>query len=295
MSWYIYSILTSVCFTGMILLVRLLGNKGFSSRQTLLFLIGFVFFGFLVMNIGTFNEILRSDNFLAFIIIISIAGIFSVIGNIADFEAIKRAPNPGFPLAIRNSNIVLVALVSVLLFGSPFNIFKSAGVILVLFGIIMLVLEKNKSFDNNLMVYSGHWRVLTFIAFVSFTIMVFSVKKATILGFSSQAINFLIFGFNLVILSFVARKEFILCCRSGQNLKFFLPVVFSAAAFSFIGNFLSVKGLALSPNPGYHEAIKNTNLLFVTLLAIPLFSVKLDRKKILGAFTILAGIVIIVI
>ena len=79
------------------------------------------------------------------------------------------------------------------------------------------------------------------------------------------------------------------------KLKFFLPVVFITALFGLAANLLSVKGLELAPNPGYHEALRNTNILFVTLLAIPLFSARFDKQKMLGVIIILFGIFILVV
>jgi len=58
-------------------------------------------------------------------------------------------------------------------------------------------------------------------------------------------------------------------------------------------NLLNVKGIEVAPNPGYHEAIRRTNVLFVTVLAVPLFSASLDRQKILGVVSFVAGICIL--
>jgi hypothetical protein len=72
-------------------------------------------------------------------------------------------------------------------------------------------------------------------------------------------------------------------------------MVFVCAVFAFAVNLLNVKGIELAPNPGYHEAIRNTNVLFLTFLAIPLFSASMDRQKIIGVISIVGGIFILVL
>ena len=78
-------------------------------------------------------------------------------------------------------------------------------------------------------------------------------------------------------------------------MRFFIPVVFACAFFAFTVNLLSIKGISLAPNPGYHEAIRNTNVLFITLLAIPLFSASINKQKMIGIVSTVAGIVVLVI
>jgi uncharacterized membrane protein len=58
---------------------------------------------------------------------------------------------------------------------------------------------------------------------------------------------------------------------------------------------LNVKGIQLAPNPGYHEAIKNTNVLLVTFLAIPLFSARIDKQKIIGVLVTVTGIAVLAV
>ncbi len=74
-----------------------------------------------------------------------------------------------------------------------------------------------------------------------------------------------------------------------------MPVIFLAAAFSFMGNIFNIKGIAIAPNPGYHESIKNTQMLFTTLLSVPLLAATLDKQKLLGIITVLVGVIILVV
>jgi len=85
---------------------------------------------------------------------------------------------------------------------------------------------------------------------------------------------------NVAFFAAVCRKEVRAFLLDKVRLRRFVPVTLVCALFAVAANLLNVKGLALAPNPGYHEAIRSTNLLFITVLAVPLFSASLDRQKI---------------
>lgn len=294
MPWFFYSILTSLSYVGMILSVRKLTNLGFSPRQILLFLTGFVFLGFAIINLVSLGDIWQSDKFLFFLLIMLVVGIFSVIGNWADFEGIKRAPNPGYSTAIRNTTILPVILFSVLIFGSEFSLLKLLGAILVMIGIALLVLEKKNYSEKK--IKSSSWCLFAFLALFGFTIMTLAHKQGTLIpGVFSKEINLFMFGFNFLAFALLSRKELKSYFADKIKLKAFLPLVIVAAAFSFLANFLSITGLSLAPNPGYHDAIKNTNILLVTLLSIKLFSTGFKKYKILGVIAIMIGIIILVV
>ena len=133
--WYIYSILTSISFVGLYLCIRWLTGMGFAPKQILLFMVSFALPGFLGVTAPSLYDVVNSDKFLGFLAAATFAGIFSSIGHWADFEAIKRAPNPGFATSIRNSSILPVTILSVFLFDSSFHFLKLLGVFLTLAGI----------------------------------------------------------------------------------------------------------------------------------------------------------------
>jgi|GEM_PF-1246476 len=297
LSWYVYSILTSFSFVGLVLCIRWLTNKGFTPKQALLFMIGFAFLGFLGIAGSTLDKVINSDHFFSFLAAGSFAGIFASIGHWADFEAIKRAPNPGYATAIRNCGILPVIVLSVFLFGSSLHLVKLLGALLILSGIMALVIQRNPYPVEEEKANSGRspWVALSFAALACYTLMVFGIKKATMLGFAPPEICLLIYLINLLFFASLCRKEVKDYFKDKAKLKFFLPVVLIAAFFAFAANLLSVKGLELAPNPGYHEAIKNTNILFVTVLAIPLFSASFDKLKILGVSSIAFGIIVLVV
>jgi len=298
MPWFVYSILAAFLFVGLYLCIRWLTDKGFAPKQILLFMIGFALLGFIGATAPSLRKVLSSDKFLSFLAAGTFAGISSSIGHWADFEAIKRAPNPGFSTSIRNSSVLPVTLLSVILFNSQFHFIKLLGVFLILAGIVALVIQRQASSEEKWtgnIAHRNYWVLLAFIALAGYTLTVFGMKKATLLGFSPPEICLCIYIVNFIFFTFICRKDFRSYFQNKTRLKFFLPVVFACAFFAFAVNLLNVKGIELAPNPGYHEAIRSTNVLFITFLAIPLFSASMDKQKILGVISIVGGIFMLVI
>jgi len=207
MPWFVYSILSSVLFVGLYLGIRWLTDKGFAPKQILLFLIGFALLGFFGATAPSLGEVLSSEKFFSFLAAGTFAGVFSSIGHWADFEAIKRAPNPGFSTSIRNSSILPVTLFSVVLFHSQFQLLKLGGVFFILAGIIALVVQRKPSSQEKRIkptAQESTWIPLAFIALAGYTLTVLGMKKATLLGFSPPEIclciyivNFLFFYLHL--------------------------------------------------------------------------------------------------
>jgi uncharacterized membrane protein len=298
MPWFAYSILSAALFVGLYLCIRWLTDRGFAPRQILLFMIGFALLGFLGVTAPSLHRVLSSENFLGFLTAGVFAGISSSIGHWADFEAIKRAPNPGFSTSIRNSSILPVTVLSVILFNSHFHILKLLGVFLILIGVIAQVIQRQppsggKWTRNN--DQGSSWVSLAFIALAGYTLTVFGMKKAVLLGFSPPEICLCIYIVNFIFFAFICRRDFKSYFQDKTRLRFFLPLVFACAFFAFAVNLLNVKGIELAPNPGYHEAIRSTNVLFLTFLAIPLFSANMDKRKIMGVIGTVAGTFILVL
>ncbi len=298
MPWFIYSILSALLFVGLYLCIRWLTERGFAPKQILLFMIGLALLGFLAITAPSLPRVFSSENFLGFLAVGAFAGISSSIGHWADFESIKRAPNPGFSTSIRNSSVLPVTALSVFFFGSQFHLFRLLGVFLILGGVIALVIQRRASSKENPAGNADrekYWVALAFIALAGYTLTVLGMKKATLLGFSPPEICLVIYIVNFIFFGLICRKDFRSYFQDKNRLKFFLPLVVACAFFAFAVNLLNVKGIDVAPNPGYHEAIRSTNVLFVTFLAIPLFSASMDRRKILGVISIVVGIFILVL
>lgn len=298
MPWYLYSISAALLYTVMVLFIRYLGNKGFSSKQILVFLLGFAFFEYLIFNIPTINAFLRSEYIWTFVLTMTIMGVFAVLGNLADFAAIVKAPNPGFAEAVKNTNVLITLFLSILLFKSSFSVEKFFGVIFMLIGITVLVVDKNNKnirFQNKENSLLNNWKILASIGAICSSIGILAIKRASQLGFLPIQINLFSFGFTFLATALINLKEVKRSFEDKTKLKPFLLIVFIAATFSFLANILNTKGISIAPNIGYHELLRNSRILFTTLLSVPLLGAKLNKQKLLGVFAVLIGMAIIVI
>ncbi len=68
----------------------------------------------------------------------AVLGIFSVLGTLAAIYAVTSAPNPGYVAAIFSTNVVLVTLVSVPLFGTRLSAENAVGVVLAVAAIVLI-------------------------------------------------------------------------------------------------------------------------------------------------------------
>jgi drug/metabolite transporter (DMT)-like permease len=145
MPWYVYSLLTSLSLVGFYLCIKWLSARGIEPKQILLFMSGFASVGFRWAAAPSPSAVIRSSRLPGFLAAATFAGLFAAVGHWADFEAIKRAPNPSFAIALRNSSILPVAVFSVFLFGSVFHVVKLAGAVVILAGIAALVVDTKAS------------------------------------------------------------------------------------------------------------------------------------------------------
>lgn len=297
MPWYLYSLLTSLSLVGLYLGIKWLTSRAFEPKQILLFMIGFATLGFLGVAASSLPTVVKADRFPGFLAAGTFAGFFAAIGHWADFEAIKRAPNPGLATAIRNSSVLPVIVLSVFLFSSAFDALKLLGAALVLTGVVALVVERRAASRGSEVrgAADTRWVGLAFTAVASYTLMVLGIKKATLLGFAAPEICLWIYVVNLMFFAVVCRAELASYARQTARLKILVPAGVVCGLFAVAANLLNVEGLALAPNPGYHEAIRSTNVLFVTLLAVPLFAARIDARKGFGVVMIVAGVCVLVV
>jgi drug/metabolite transporter (DMT)-like permease len=295
MTWYLYSIATALCYSIMYLCNKHLGNKGFQAKQILTFLIGVAFLEFILFSGGTISHTIQSDNFIPFLYIIIPSAILGIIGNLSAFSAGIKSPNPGFATAIQSGSILIVTFISVLFLGSSLSWFKLLGSLTVIIGVALLVINKIDKKDHGYANKELEWEILAVFAAIGFALMAIGTKMAYQLGFSALEINIFIFGINFIGFLILGHKQFRKWIQDAKRNKSFLSFIFIAGTFSFLGNLSTVKGLGLAPNPGYHEAIKYTQILFTTLASVPLLNATLNKQKLLGAITVLAGVIMIAI
>jgi drug/metabolite transporter (DMT)-like permease len=75
--------------------------------------------------------------------LLGLASLFAFIGNLADLEALRLAPNPGFASAVKAGQIIVITFAALLLFPDQKLTFQGiCGVLLVFCGILLLALQK---------------------------------------------------------------------------------------------------------------------------------------------------------
>ncbi|MDD5032460.1 MAG: EamA family transporter, partial [Patescibacteria group bacterium] len=136
MSWIIYSFISLVAFSIMVILITGQTKKGFSVPFTLAFVVGLwiPFFGFWLLWKGV-------DFFISgqVIIILISGGILAVIANWCTFKSANDSPNPGFTFAITNSSPILIALAGKFFLQKELTFLKLIGILISVAGIIILI------------------------------------------------------------------------------------------------------------------------------------------------------------
>lgn len=135
MPWQTASIIALACFSAAFLAFRAAGNAGAGASAMLLpvLLIGAILTtGQMACSGG--GQALSGRAWL----LIVVAGLACWIGNLAQLDAITRAPNPGAALAIINASVAVVAVAAWPLFAAPLSAGRGLGVALCLLGIILV-------------------------------------------------------------------------------------------------------------------------------------------------------------
>lgn len=129
-----------VLFTALYLLYKKVGLMGVDSKQLLFYYYLFalpLMFAILFISERPFSLSISKTALL----LLLLAGLVGVLGNLFIVQSIKLAPNPGYSLAISGANVLLVTIFSVFLFNSEFSIVKWLGVIMTVAGIFLLNLR----------------------------------------------------------------------------------------------------------------------------------------------------------
>lgn len=302
MPWYLYSILAMLSLSVMMLAIRKMREMGFTAKQINLFLFAIVSFGFLLLNINSLPQTISKVNFSQLLLFLLGGSLFAVFANLADMTAVGMAPNPGYSQAVKNTNVLPIAIIAVFLFHLDFTPVKFVGAVLVVIGIIFLI-WKRKS-ERSFQVKSTSklpWWVFSLVAIACFTGLVLTIRHVSSLGFSSKEINLFLFSFSLIGFILIGWKD-LKGIQKKEGFKLFFQIVFVASFFSLLANLLDVNAIKLAPNPGFAQAIKNTNIVVITIVSYFMFRLRMLRsaefswKKWLGGVgLILAGIILIVI
>mgnify|MGYP001566601525 FL=1 len=135
MNWFWLAFISLFLFAGVTLVQKRLLNLGIHPVIFGLYLMAFAFIGFLATAIITKQKIMIPN---AWIILLILAGLLALFGNLAATYSFKFAANPGYTQAIISASGIAILFASVFLFKSELTTIKLIGVLLTTIGVILI-------------------------------------------------------------------------------------------------------------------------------------------------------------
>ncbi len=227
-----------------------------------------------------------SSQGLLIVFLLSIFG--SYLPNVASFNSIKFAPNPGYSLMISKSYVVFSTLVAVFLFNSPLTM-KSIIAILLIVGFSILIMV-GKAKPHKL--YSPMWLPLAIVAFFGWGILSIGSKYMLTIGVTvpQRLVYLSVFITAYALGEIFARKTKI----KNFSLSTFVLMIFIGVFFAAFNYFMLV-ALDKAPNIGYVNAINASSISVLTIFATLIFKDEFSIKKFIGIMGVIAGLVFLLV
>jgi uncharacterized membrane protein len=137
-----------------------------------------------------------------------------------------------------------------------------------------------------------HWIIASLIMFVSSVVLYLAVRWSNSLKTPNQLNNLAMFLIPVII-----YLVMLLVSTTSYTISFFVLalIVIQAIFFSYLGNVFSLKGIRLSPNPGYSLIISKSYVVFTAVASIFLFQAPLTLKSIIAIGLIIGFSAVIII
>ena len=282
MNWIMLGILVIISSSTMYLALRVAKerSKPIEIQNLALFFIPTLLYLFynIIFKIGLEIEI----KYL--IIIFGAAVLFSWLGNIFSLKAIQTANNPGYSLMIQKSYTILTTILSVFLFSSQIKIKSIVAIIIVIFFMSFIVLDKKENKESK-----NVWILYTIGAFFAFAFLSLTLTYLGKKGIESTVINFYLCLFVTIIIFIQLLAKSIKFEFTKSNTSIILGVGVPSAVF----NLCLINGYKIAPNPGYISAANAGSIALLTVLYSIFFKDSLTTKKIIGVIGILIGLIIL--
>ena len=286
--WWLPGLGTMLSFTAMALLMRA-AMQDLESRLAATVLIGGLAAGFLVLWLAVGAAIPESG--LWWLWLGMVFG--NTVGNLADFYALKHAPNPGYSNAIKSGQILLVTLVSAwLLAGVGLNAAAIASILAIVAGIFTIT-GAWKLWRRP----TGSWRwvLASFTAMGAFALTVLCVRAQFDRLVGTGAVEETLFlnvvlwgGTFLVLLTIGSLRPGQMSALRGRAARLLVLSVIAAV----LANGFDYFTVSVAPNPGYATALKGAQILPITLIAPLCFrEVRYSASGILGVVLVACGLV----
>lgn len=287
MDWLTQSFIMYVASVFQYLLIRRLQKEGVNNKiNTFMFLTPAIPVAFI------YSIISKSSLSLSLLNIIYIAigtYIFSYLGNIFSFIAIKESPNAGFSLIIQKSYAIYTSIAAVFIFGSSlsFQALLSIFIIILFTSIIMIDRKSDRKSSHN-----HSWLKYSFLAFFMFGNLALFSRYMQIKGVAPSIFAFYVFIFNGIY-------NGINVYRYRKSINFSLGAItwlllLTIGVSNGIFNISMYKAYISAPNIGYVNIINSASITAITFLSAYFFKDKLSVEKVIGAIGVLLGLILLV-
>lgn len=218
--------------------------------------------------------------------------VFAALGNVADQESVKRAPNPGFPGAIKASQgLFIISLSLVVIPEVTFSIDAFMYSLFAIVGVIGIIYTGSARIaDESPVKKSRTWQLFAGIATFSFVIIVVAFREIIERDYMDPVtfLTFMWLGTALVLVLYSVLQNRIKIERPPRWFYGWMLVTILVYSFANIGEFVSN---AISPNPGYTSAIKGSQIMLISLIAPLLFAdATLNKKQFFFILLVVLGV-----
>ncbi|MFC4076265.1 EamA family transporter [Salinithrix halophila] len=287
--WFIWALLSSVTFGMSGFLMKASSVRKGSVIYTLwgLYLTGTL--GFLIWTLKVGEWRWDGPVLLGGLVV----GLGSAAGNWLFMLALEKGP-ASLTSPLVNTNILLIILFSVLVYGERLSVFEWAGVLLLILAVFLIPIDP----DENLAVKNKKWVLLVIAATLFFTFRNGGLKVTDERGLAGEAVLFYGYLFSWIWMTVAAwRRRSRLTNPSGssdctpQGMRRGLFWGLAAGIFSFVG--MQLYAVALIEGPASIVApLFATNSLVVALLSILFFRERLSRVQKLSLLFLFLGLVL---
>jgi drug/metabolite transporter (DMT)-like permease len=135
MNWILATIISSIAFAGISLLLKKLTQYPLTPEILNFYFwitTSITFLAFALYKKSSFK--ISTDSLVWFLVL----SIVAFVANYFSIIALKLAPNPGYVRAIQSANIIIITVSSIFLFGSTISIKMILGIMLILGGLYLL-------------------------------------------------------------------------------------------------------------------------------------------------------------
>ncbi len=136
-----------------------------------------------------------------------------------------------------------------------------------------------------------NWIFACIAIIISSTITYLAVRKSQDLNISLEQRNFLMVVFPTI---FLLGYNLINGISFAVPLNIFFLLAFVSVAFSFFGDWCSLKSMELAPNPGYSLILSKSYVVLTTFLSYFLFDSEITTKSLIaiGLIVLFSGLII---